>query len=70
MRRIHIFFMCACMHMDLQKAWIRYHEANAILKHYERHNVVGKSRIFAEADYFRAAASLWTLVLRRAAQCR
>ena len=42
------------------RLWIKFNETNAILKHYERNNVIGKSRIYAEANFFRAAQAVWS----------
>ena len=50
--------------------WVRYHRANAVLQHYERRNVIGRSRIFAEAEFLRASQALWRRALERGVALR
>ena len=45
--------------------WIEYRHRESILKYYERKNLVGKERIFAEADMYRAAQDLLNYVLEK-----
>ncbi len=46
------------------RLWIEFREKEAILKYYERVNLVSKERIFAEADYFRAAEKIYKYTFR------
>ena len=46
------------------RLWIEFREKEAILKYYERVNLVSKERIFAEADYFRAAEKIYNYTFR------
>lgn len=50
--------------------WVRYHRANVVLQHYERRNVIGRSRIFAEAEFLRASQALWRRALERGVALR
>ena len=50
--------------------WVRYHRANAVLQHYERRDVIGRSRIFAEAEFLRASQDLWRRALERGVALR
>lgn len=47
------------------RLWVRYHEANSILKHYERRCICGRSKIMMEARYLVAEERLWNAYLRQ-----
>ena len=44
--------------------WVRFREREALLRHYERHTCTGRSRVFAEADMYRACEDVWTHTFR------
>lgn len=42
-----------------RQLWVDFREKEAVLKYYERMNLISRERIFAEADYFRAVEKIY-----------
>ena len=55
------------MHKE-KDLWVDFRKKEAVLKHYERMNLISKERIFAEADYFRAIEKIYNYTFKKA--CR
>ena len=48
-----------------RQLWIDFRKKEAVLKYYERMNLISKERIFAEADYFRAVEKIYNYTFKK-----